>query len=155
MSKIYEWIICTYTEKVNMCYRNIKKRYVICHEKIVTVSASFFTSLGKSHTQKLFDFSAALHSACTQPEQRPYLNHNIFVSPKFPAKHTRLIWFVEHMRSRSRFQVVQFIIVAHLRQIFITFIITITCQNNFKQIWKVKKAYGLGRTLPLYLASNS
>jgi hypothetical protein len=114
----------------------------------------FFTSLGKSHT-KLFDVSAASHSACTQPEQRPHLTHNSFVSPKFPAKHTRFIWVVEHMRSGSRFQVVQFIIVVHLRQILITFIIIITCQNNFKQIWKAKKVYGLGRILLLYLASNS
>jgi hypothetical protein len=153
MSKIHEWITCAYTEKVKMCYRNIKK-YVICHEKIVTVSASFFFFYffrQKSHT-KLFDVSAALHSACTQPEQRPHLNHNSFVSPKFPAKHTRFIWDVEHTRSGSRFEVVQFIIVVHFRQIFITFIITITCQNNCKQIWK---AYGLGSILLLYLASNS
>jgi hypothetical protein len=32
------------------------KKYVICHEKIVTVSASFFTSLGKSHTQNYSTF---------------------------------------------------------------------------------------------------
>jgi hypothetical protein len=108
----------------------------------------FFTSLGKSQTQNYSTFQPRLI------QYVPNLNRG-HISPKFPAKHTRFIWVVEHMRSGSRFQVVQFIIVTHLRQIFITFIIVITCQNNFKQIWKAKKVYGLGRILLLYLDSNS
>jgi hypothetical protein len=147
MSKIHEWIICTYTEQ--KCKKVRHMPWENCHFLLLF----FYFFRQKSHT-KLFDVSAALHSACTQPEQRPHLKHNSFVSPKFPAKHTRFIWVVEHMRSGSRLQVVQFFIVVHLRQIFITFIITVTCQNNFKQIWKAKKVYGLGRILLLYLASN-
>jgi Ca2+/H+ antiporter len=69
-------------KKVNTCYINIKK-YVMCHEEIVTVSAYFifYFFRQKSHT-KLFDVSAALHSACAQPEQRPHLNHLSQVSRK-------------------------------------------------------------------------
>jgi hypothetical protein len=130
-------------------YSRFQPRYIQHVPNLNTghIWTTFFASSGKSHKQNYSTF---------QPwyiQHVPNLNtgHIWTISPKFPAKHTRFIWVVE----QSRFQVVQFIIVAHLRQIIITFIIAITCQNNFKQIWKAKKVYGLGRILLLYFASNS
>jgi hypothetical protein len=51
------------------------KNYVICHEKLSLFLHLFLFFRQKLHTN-LFDVSAALHSACTQLEQRPHLNHN-------------------------------------------------------------------------------
>jgi hypothetical protein len=52
------------------------KNYVICHQKIVTVFASCSYLFRPKSDTKLFAVSAALHSACTEPEQRLHLDHS-------------------------------------------------------------------------------